>query len=60
MMMQGKGIRGAERCSELEIEQEEEEKREMKLKEKSNIDSTDLKKRGLCLVPLSMLVNYFG
>ncbi|KAJ9686713.1 hypothetical protein PVL29_015521 [Vitis rotundifolia] len=27
---------------------------------KNNIDCTDLKKRGLCLVPLSMLVNYLG
>jgi hypothetical protein len=25
-----------------------------------NIDCTDLKKRGLCLVPMSMLVNYYG
>ncbi|KAI4334107.1 hypothetical protein L6164_018839 [Bauhinia variegata] len=25
-----------------------------------NLYCTDLKKRGLCLVPLSMLVNYFG
>jgi hypothetical protein len=25
-----------------------------------NIDSTDLKQRGLCLVPLSLLVNYLG
>lgn len=27
----------------------------------NNIDEcTELKKRGLCLVPLSMLVNYYG
>ncbi|XP_061363109.1 vascular-related unknown protein 1-like [Gastrolobium bilobum] len=26
----------------------------------NNVECTDLKKRGLCLVPLSMLVNYYG
>ncbi|XP_050206798.1 vascular-related unknown protein 1 [Mercurialis annua] len=26
----------------------------------NNIDNTNLKKRGLCLVPMSMLVNYLG
>ncbi|KAJ0052281.1 hypothetical protein Pint_02056 [Pistacia integerrima] len=34
------------------------EERSMNLNEKN--DYTDLKRRGLCLVPLSMLVNYLG
>ncbi|KAF1859297.1 hypothetical protein Lal_00009881 [Lupinus albus] len=29
-------------------------------KKANNIDCTDLKKRDLCLVPLSMLANYYG
>ncbi|KAK4366682.1 hypothetical protein RND71_014562 [Anisodus tanguticus] len=32
----------------------------MYLEEKKNISYMDLKKKGLCLVPLSMLVNYTG
>ncbi|KAK7257529.1 hypothetical protein RIF29_31567 [Crotalaria pallida] len=33
---------------------------QVNLNGKNNIGCTDLKKRGLCLVPMSMLVNYLG
>lgn len=52
----GKGFK-SEHYSELQTDE-----REINFdgKKSNNIDCTDLKKRGLCLVPLSMLVHYFG
>ncbi|CAJ1979039.1 unnamed protein product [Sphenostylis stenocarpa] len=49
----GKGFTSSEHYS------EDDNKHELKFNGK-NIDCTDLKKRGLCLVPLSLLVNYLG
>ncbi|KAE9599930.1 hypothetical protein Lal_00045937 [Lupinus albus] len=39
--------------------EERDERKELSLNEK-NSECTELKKKGLCLVPLSMLVNYVG
>ncbi|KAF7823129.1 vascular-related protein 1 [Senna tora] len=54
----GKGFRG--HYSESEIYYDDDDERNLKGEEDSSstIACTDLKKRGLCLVPLSMLVNY--
>ncbi|KAF2284965.1 hypothetical protein GH714_033356 [Hevea brasiliensis] len=38
----------------------DDERCEMSCSSTGNKDCTELKKRGLCLVPLSMLVNYLG
>ncbi|KAK7263534.1 hypothetical protein RJT34_31126 [Clitoria ternatea] len=51
----GKGLIPSEHYSNLQIDDKHEQKFNGK-----NIDSTELKKRGLCLVPLSLLVNYLG
>ncbi|XP_019450490.1 PREDICTED: uncharacterized protein LOC109352752 isoform X2 [Lupinus angustifolius] len=51
-----KGFTSSENYSELQTDHEH---GEAKLNG-TNIDYTDLKKRGLCLVPVSMLVNYLG
>ncbi|RVX08531.1 vascular-related unknown protein 1 isoform X1 [Vitis vinifera] len=54
---QGKGDGSADHYSKLQAN----ERNEMNdFNGKNNIDCTDLKKRGLCLVPLSMLVSYLG
>ncbi|KAI9075281.1 hypothetical protein K1719_042686 [Acacia pycnantha] len=57
-----KEFRGAEHYSESEIGDADDDdgKQQGNLKAKPTIHCTDLKKRGLCLVPLSMLVNYFS
>ncbi|XP_028785646.1 vascular-related unknown protein 1 [Neltuma alba] len=55
-----KEFRGAEHYPESEIDDDDDDKQPGNLKKKSAIHCTDLKKRGLCLVPLSMLVHYFG
>uniref|UniRef100_A0A0R0JNI6 Uncharacterized protein n=2 Tax=Glycine subgen. Soja TaxID=1462606 RepID=A0A0R0JNI6_SOYBN len=49
-------ITSSEHYSDLKMDDNE---HELKFNGK-NIDCTDLKKRGLCLVPLSLLVNYLG
>ncbi|KAE9620676.1 hypothetical protein Lal_00019534 [Lupinus albus] len=51
-----KGFTSSENYSELQIDDEHDQ---VNLNGK-NIGLTDLKKRGLCLVPVSMLVNYLG
>ncbi|KAH1097859.1 hypothetical protein J1N35_014780 [Gossypium stocksii] len=53
-----KEITGSEIYPEIQIE-EEEKKKKIENGMKNN-DCRELKKRGLCLVRLSMLVNYFG
>ncbi|XP_027347888.1 vascular-related unknown protein 1 [Abrus precatorius] len=55
--MGGKGFTSSENYSALQRDDDDEH--ELKYNGK-NIDCTDLKKRGLCLVPLSLLVNYLG
>ncbi|XP_054816668.1 vascular-related unknown protein 1-like isoform X2 [Prosopis cineraria] len=50
-----KEFRGAEHYS--ESVREDDDKKEGSLKAESTIDCTDLKERGLCLVPLSMLLS---
>lgn len=57
--MQGGEFRGPEHYSESGMD-DVDDKQEGKSKAESSIDCTDLEKRGLCLVPLSTLVNYFG
>ncbi|KAL2328337.1 hypothetical protein Fmac_021764 [Flemingia macrophylla] len=52
----GKGFTSSEQYSYLKTDDNE---HELKFNGK-NIDCTDLKKRGLCLVPFSLLVNYLG
>ncbi|CAL5211752.1 unnamed protein product [Lathyrus oleraceus] len=52
----GKGLTSSENHSEL---LQMDDKLEFEFNEK-NIDCIELKKRGLCLVPLSLLVNYLG
>ncbi|PNX78070.1 hypothetical protein L195_g034060 [Trifolium pratense] len=52
----GKGFTSSKNHSEL---LHMDDMHEFEFNEK-NIDSTDLKQRGLCLVPLSLLVNYMG
>ncbi|XP_059661059.1 vascular-related unknown protein 1 [Cornus florida] len=55
----GKGG-GCDHYSELQTDDDDDDQRnEMNFDGKNN-DCTDLKKKGLCLVPLSMLVNYLG
>ncbi|XP_027911147.1 vascular-related unknown protein 1-like [Vigna unguiculata] len=49
----GKGFTSSEHYSDLKRDDE------LKFNGK-NVDCTELKKRGLCLVPLSLLVNYLG
>ncbi|XP_019451529.1 PREDICTED: uncharacterized protein LOC109353645 isoform X2 [Lupinus angustifolius] len=51
-----KGFASSENYSELQTDDENDQ---VNLNGEKN-DCTDLKKRGLCLVPMSMLVNYFG
>ncbi|CAL0333913.1 unnamed protein product [Lupinus luteus] len=51
-----KGFTSSENYSELQTDDEHDQ---VNLKGKKN-DCTDLKKQGLCLVPVSMFVNYFG
>ncbi|KAK7312722.1 hypothetical protein VNO77_36809 [Canavalia gladiata] len=53
--MGGKGFTSLENYSDLQTD----DKHEQKFNGKS-IDCTELKKRGLCIVPLSLLVNYLG
>ncbi|XP_035538577.1 vascular-related unknown protein 1-like isoform X1 [Juglans regia] len=43
-----------------ELQADDERREIMNFGGKNNHDYTDLRKRGLCLVPLSKLVNYFG
>ncbi|ESW04556.1 hypothetical protein PHAVU_011G105200 [Phaseolus vulgaris] len=52
----GKEFTSSEHYSDLKTE---DNKHELKFNGK-NVDCSDLKKRGLCLVPLSLLVNYLG
>ncbi|KAJ1404332.1 hypothetical protein SESBI_26643 [Sesbania bispinosa] len=52
----GKGFTSSENYSDLQRD----DKHGIEFNGKNNIDCTDLKKRGLCLVPLSLLVNYLG
>ncbi|KAE9593058.1 hypothetical protein Lal_00029352 [Lupinus albus] len=51
-----KGFTSSENYSELQTDEEHDQ---VNLNGKKK-DYTDLKKRGLCLVPMSTLVNYFG
>ncbi|KAK7404916.1 hypothetical protein VNO78_05967 [Psophocarpus tetragonolobus] len=51
-----KGFTSSENYSDLKTD---DSKHELEFNGK-NIDCTDLKKRGLCVVPLSLLVNYLG
>ena len=55
MILQGTGFESGH-YSELQTD----EGGELNFNGENNIDCSELKKRGLCLVPLSMLVNYYG
>lgn len=58
--VQDKGLINYSESEILEDNDDDEDKNVKGESERSRIECTELKKKGLCLVPLSMLVNYFG